>query len=39
MPNSKIIECGFQIPVVVANGGDSSCIFLVVLIYCKCFLM
>lgn len=38
MPNSKLIECVFQIPVVVASEGDSSSIFLV-LIHCKCFLV
>lgn len=38
MPNSKRIECVFQIPVVVTRESDSSCIFLVVLMYHKCFL-
>lgn len=39
MPNSKLIECVFQVPVVVASEGDSSSIFLVVLIHHKCFLV
>lgn len=38
MPNSKLIECVFQIPVVVASEGDSSSIFLV-LIHRNCFLV